>query len=161
MAAVTESSAAIGMEHRDWLKVSLATISRNHEWPDNCCDANTWQVISSSLDIDFIHGDIRGRSCKKYICIYIYIHIYIYIYTDSYIPILRTADMVSAVMIKYIDNIIYRICFINFVLRCSDYGSITLIQITDLYPNKLRHGNTNTIGRVNNMFRVSMQLISI
>ena len=31
MAAVTESSAAMGMERRDWLKVSLATISRNHE----------------------------------------------------------------------------------------------------------------------------------
>ena len=24
-----------------------------------------WQVISNSLDIDFIHGDIHGRSCKK------------------------------------------------------------------------------------------------
>ena len=35
------------------------------QWPDNC-DANTWQVISNSLDIDFIHGDIHGRSCKKY-----------------------------------------------------------------------------------------------
>ena len=34
------------------------------QWPDNC-DANTWQVISISLDIDFIHGDIHGRSCKK------------------------------------------------------------------------------------------------
>ena len=34
------------------------------QWPDNC-DANTWQVISNSLDIDFIHGDIHGRSCKK------------------------------------------------------------------------------------------------
>ena len=30
------------------------------QWLDNC-DANTWQVISNSLDIDFIHG----RSCKK------------------------------------------------------------------------------------------------
>ena len=29
------------------------------------CDAVTWQVISNSLDIDFIHGDIHGRSCKK------------------------------------------------------------------------------------------------
>ena len=34
------------------------------QWPDNC-DANTWQLISNSLDIDFIHGDIHGRSCKK------------------------------------------------------------------------------------------------
>ena len=24
-----------------------------------------WIMISSSLDIDFIHGDIHGRSCKK------------------------------------------------------------------------------------------------
>ena len=33
-------------------------------WPGNC-DANTWQVISDSLDIDFIHGDIHGRSRKN------------------------------------------------------------------------------------------------
>ena len=34
------------------------------QWPNNC-DAITWIVISNSLDIDFIHGDIHGRSCKK------------------------------------------------------------------------------------------------
>ena len=34
------------------------------QWPDNC-DAITWTVISNSLDIDFIHGDIHSRSCKK------------------------------------------------------------------------------------------------
>ena len=34
------------------------------QWPDNC-DAITWKVISNSLDIDFIHGDIHGRSCKN------------------------------------------------------------------------------------------------
>ena len=32
--------------------------------PDDC-GATTWQVISNSLDIDFIHGDIHGQSCKK------------------------------------------------------------------------------------------------
>ena len=31
MAALTESSAAMGMERRDWLEVSLVTISRYHE----------------------------------------------------------------------------------------------------------------------------------
>ena len=31
--------------------------------PDNG-DAITWVVISNSLDIDFIYGDIHGRSCK-------------------------------------------------------------------------------------------------
>ena len=35
------------------------------QWPDNC-DAITWIVISYSLDIDFIHGDMHGRSCKKF-----------------------------------------------------------------------------------------------
>ena len=34
------------------------------QWPDNC-DAVTWIMISNSLDIDFIYGDIHGRSCKK------------------------------------------------------------------------------------------------
>ena len=46
-----------------WRHNRLATTS---QWQDNC-DANTWQVISNSLDIDFIHGDIHGRSCKKLI----------------------------------------------------------------------------------------------
>ena len=32
--------------------------------PGNC-DASTWLVIYISLDIDFIHGDIHGKSCKK------------------------------------------------------------------------------------------------
>ena len=35
------------------------------QWPDNC-DMITWIMISNSLDIDFIHGDIHGRSCKKW-----------------------------------------------------------------------------------------------
>ena len=26
-----------------------------------------WIMISNELDIDFIHGDIHGRSCKKYV----------------------------------------------------------------------------------------------
>ena len=30
------------------------------------CDAITWKVISNSLDINFIYGDIHGRSCKKH-----------------------------------------------------------------------------------------------
>ena len=29
------------------------------------CDAITWLVMSNSLDIDFINGDIHGRSCKN------------------------------------------------------------------------------------------------
>ena len=44
-----------------WRNNRLAMTS---QWPDNC-DANTWQVISNSLDIGFIHGDIHGRSCKN------------------------------------------------------------------------------------------------
>ena len=35
------------------------------QWPDNC-DVITWIVISNSLDIDFIHGNIPGRSCQKF-----------------------------------------------------------------------------------------------
>ena len=32
--------------------------------PDNC-DASTWKVISNPLDINFIHGNIHGPSCKN------------------------------------------------------------------------------------------------
>ena len=41
-------------------------LAMTSQWPDNY-DANTWQVISNSLDIDFIHYDIHGRSCKNII----------------------------------------------------------------------------------------------
>ena len=34
------------------------------QWTDNC-DTITWILISSSLDIDFIQGDIHGRSFKE------------------------------------------------------------------------------------------------
>ena len=44
-----------------WRHNRLAMTS---QWPDNF-DTYTWQVISNSFDIDFIHGDIRGRSCKN------------------------------------------------------------------------------------------------
>ena len=44
-----------------WRHNRLAMMS---QWPDNC-DANTWQVISNSLDMDFIDGDIHVRSCKN------------------------------------------------------------------------------------------------
>ena len=40
------------------------------QWPDNC-DAVTWKVISNSLDIDFIYGDIHGRTCKN---VYLFIY---------------------------------------------------------------------------------------
>ena len=34
------------------------------QWPHNC-DTIMWIVISNSLDINFIHGDIHSRLCKK------------------------------------------------------------------------------------------------
>ena len=34
------------------------------QWAD-ICDVNTWIMISNSLDINYIHGDIHGWSCKK------------------------------------------------------------------------------------------------
>ena len=42
-----------------------------HNWLGNC-DAHTWKIICNLLDLDFIHGDIHGRSCKKHIhaCVY-------------------------------------------------------------------------------------------
>ena len=30
-------------------------------------DSGTWKMTSDSLDIDFIHSDIRNRSCKNWI----------------------------------------------------------------------------------------------
>ena len=40
-------------------------LPKTSQWLDNC-DAITWIVISNSLDIDFIHGDIHGWLCKKH-----------------------------------------------------------------------------------------------
>ena len=31
------------------------------------CDSTTWIMISNSLDINFVHGDIHYRSCKKWV----------------------------------------------------------------------------------------------
>ena len=44
-----------------WLHNRLLMAS---QWAENF-DASTWQVTTNSLDIDFIHSDIQGRSCKK------------------------------------------------------------------------------------------------
>ena len=33
-------------------------------------------MISNSLDIDFIHGDIHGRSCKKYSLDYVHFYVH-------------------------------------------------------------------------------------
>ena len=43
--------------HHSWLLMTS-------QLPDSC-DVSTWKVISNSLDIDFIHSDIHGRSCNK------------------------------------------------------------------------------------------------
>ena len=72
---ITNSQTTIKMmisTHRSY--VSLAQFSlfwwrhnqflMTSQWPDNC-EAITWMMISNSLDIDFIHGDIHGRPCKK------------------------------------------------------------------------------------------------
>ena len=53
-------------------RVSLAQFSfcwwRHNRLPmtSQLNDAVTWIMISNSLNIDFIHGDIHGRSCKNY-----------------------------------------------------------------------------------------------
>ena len=45
---------------------------------DQTIVTTTWQMISNSLDIDFIHGDIHGRSCKNIQCDIVFIYISIY-----------------------------------------------------------------------------------
>ena len=58
---------ATSFTHRP--RVSLAQFSfcwwrSELQWTNNYCGAITSIVISNSLDIDFIHGDIHGRSCQ-------------------------------------------------------------------------------------------------
>ena len=45
-----------------WWRHSLMLMTS--QWQDSC-DAITWTVISNSLDIDCIHGDIHDRPCKN------------------------------------------------------------------------------------------------
>ena len=47
-----------------WCYNRLLMTSR---WPDDC-DAFPWKVVSNSSDINFIHGNMHGRSCKKLPC---------------------------------------------------------------------------------------------
>ena len=65
-----------------WRHNRLAMTS---QWPDNC-DANTWQMICNSLDIDFFHGDIHGRSCKNngYDCYWIFLFPLLFILTYTF-----------------------------------------------------------------------------
>ena len=49
--------------HHNWLLMTS-------QWPDNC-NAIVRIVISNSLDIDFIHSDIHGWSCKNIVCQFI------------------------------------------------------------------------------------------
>ena len=63
---------AMIFKHRPRASLAQFTFCRWHHnrwmmtppWPDKC-DAFTWKVISKSLDIDFIHGDINDRPCKN------------------------------------------------------------------------------------------------
>ena len=58
--------------HRPRVSLALFTFCWWHhnrllmasQWPDHC-DAIKWIMISNSLNIDFIHGDIHGWSCKN------------------------------------------------------------------------------------------------
>ena len=74
-----------------WRHNQLAMTS---QWPDNC-DANTWQVISNSLDIDFIHSDIHGRSCKKSPLLLVLFIILLYIF--MYITLVMNFTHMAAV----------------------------------------------------------------
>ena len=40
------------------------SIAKTSQWPHNC-DVIVWIVISNSLDIDYIHGNIHVWLCKK------------------------------------------------------------------------------------------------
>ena len=74
------------------------------QWPDNC-HAITWVVISNSLDIDFIHGDIHGRLCIIYTYIYIYSNIQSHAGNAS---VYSYADIFACYMItrKYFDKVV-------------------------------------------------------
>ena len=51
---------------------SVNDVTIERWWRNNYphkCDATKWQVISNSLYIDFIHGDIHGWSCKNNFCL--------------------------------------------------------------------------------------------
>ena len=66
MAAVTESSAAMGMERRDWLKVSLATISRNHELMfKNRIKQTKSSFVKSEYVLSDTYGSIRVSKPKQ------------------------------------------------------------------------------------------------
>ena len=47
--------------NENWYHNRLLMMS---QWPDNC-DRITWIMIFNSLDIDFIHGVVHGRSCQN------------------------------------------------------------------------------------------------
>ena len=99
------------------------------QWPDNC-EANTWQVISNSLEIDFIHGDIHGRSCKK-------LHEPMLIYHQP-----RNKLQWNFIQIQYTDIFIQEHTFRNVVCKvmaiCSGFKVLThlVTEITNVFSWK-------------------------
>ena len=53
-----------------WRHIRLLT----SQWPDNS-EATTRIMISDSLDIDFIHDDVHGRSCNNVLLYYVILSI--------------------------------------------------------------------------------------
>ena len=47
-----------------WLNEANQLINDDQNVNEGNFDASTWKMISNLLDIDFICGDIQGRSCK-------------------------------------------------------------------------------------------------
>ena len=82
------------------------------QWPDNCVTI-TWIVISNSLDIDFIHGSMHGRSCKN---------------RDHIILCILPTD-VFAFHITTTYKIVFQLSESHFVLNpfsdCLCYGSVS------------------------------------
>ena len=75
-----------------WWRHNLLLITS--QWPDNC-NAITWIAISNSLDIDFIHGDIHGPSCKK-CSLHILVHI-----SDNIIIHLTFSLLISTAFFRF------------------------------------------------------------
>ena len=83
------------------LRVSLAQLAfcwwrhnrllMTSQWADNC-DAVTWIMISYSLNTDFIHGDIHGRSCTKFAGMCVSVWYSKHVFVNVTIPILRSKN---------------------------------------------------------------------
>ena len=100
-------------------------------------DAIVWIMISNSLDIDFIHGHIHGRSCKKLQC---HKARYAMLWTvwHKCINVTPMACLTLLSLFIFIFNVLGKIHFAYLFLFPLRHSSVKILRIHDFRLRKIK-----------------------